>query len=158
LKLQQVMLVQSSWKHLGPGVSFGHLLFRRLFELDPSLRGLFRSDMEEQAERIVRTIGVVVDGLGKPSLLVPVLSALGRRHTIYGVQPKHYDTMGAAVLWALKSSLGNDYTDEIGVAWSAAYRFISHVMQQAPVEAFGSSGKNAWWPGLGVPLPAPFAS
>lgn len=158
MKLRQVILVQFSWGRIAAGASFGHLLYRRLFELDPSLRGLFRSDMAEQAERITQMIGVVVDGLGKPSTLIPVLSALGHRHAIYGVQPKHYDTMGAAMLWALQSSLGNDYADDIGDAWSAAYQFITHVMQHAPDEALGSARKNSWWPGLNAPLPSPFAS
>lgn len=158
MKLQQVMLVQSSWRRIAAGASFGRLLYRRLFELDPSLRGLFRSDMEEQAEKITRMMGVVVDGLGKPSTLIPVLSSLGHRHAIYGVQPKHYDTMGAAMLWALQRSLGDDYTDDDGDAWSTAYQFITHVMQHAPDEAFGSARKNSWWPGLDAPLPSPFTS
>lgn len=158
MKLQQVMLVQSTWKRIRSGTSFGHLLYRRLFELDPSLRGLFRSDMAEQAERITRMLDVLVDGLGKPRSLIPVLRPLGHRHSVYGVQPKHYDTLGAALLWAIQNSLDNEYTDEIGVAWSAAYQFITHVMQHTPDEATGSSGKNAWWPGLGAPHPAPFAS
>src|ERR1044071_2408565 len=38
--------------------------------------------------------------------LVPAVQALGRRHVAYGVTERHYETVGAALLWTLEKGLG----------------------------------------------------
>jgi nitric oxide dioxygenase len=51
------------------------------------------------------------------------------------VQPEHYVTVGAALLWALQSGLGEAFTAEVRDAWSSAYLFLSSTMQKAAAEA-----------------------
>jgi hemoglobin-like flavoprotein len=42
-------------------------------------------------------IGAAVNGLDRLHQLVPVVQDLGRRHTGYGVEERHYDTVDAAL-------------------------------------------------------------
>ena len=55
---------------------------------------------------------------------------LGQRHADYGVQPYHYETVGAALLWTLEQGLGDCFTADVRSAWAAAYGLLSSVMQE----------------------------
>jgi truncated hemoglobin YjbI len=46
------------------GDELAALFYGRLFEIDPSLRSLFRGDMQEQARQLMNMIGVAVGALG----------------------------------------------------------------------------------------------
>lgn len=93
----QIELVQSSFAKVLPiADDAASLFYMRLFELDPSLRPLFRGDMEEQGRKLMDMIAVVVVNLRRPDQLVPSMRALGARHTRYGVRDEHYETIGAA--------------------------------------------------------------
>jgi hemoglobin-like flavoprotein len=61
---------------------------------------------------------------------VPAVEELGRRHSGYGVQNKHYDTVGAALLWTLEAGLGPDFTGEVREAWASVYALLAQVMQR----------------------------
>ena len=77
---------------------------------------------------------VWVAGLGNLEKLSPVVRALGARHADYGVQPRHYMVVGAALLWTLEQGLGNDFTPEVREAWAGAYDLLSQVMQLGAME------------------------
>lgn len=47
--------------------------------------------------------------LGGPKQRGHALQELGRRHVGYGVLPRHYATVGDALLWTLKRGLGQDF-------------------------------------------------
>jgi hemoglobin-like flavoprotein len=57
--------------------------------------------------------------------------ALGRRHVIYGVEERHYETVGAALLWTLAAGLGEAFTPDLRAAWTAAYKLVSNTMIEA---------------------------
>jgi hemoglobin-like flavoprotein len=61
---------------------------------------------------------------------------LGARHTGYGVQPQHYQTVGAAILWTLAQGLGDAFTPEVEEAWTAVYTLLAETMQE------GANGHN----------------
>ena len=44
---------------------------------------------------------------------------------------RHYETVGAALLWAMEQSLGATFTPEVRAAWTELYRTISIEMQAA---------------------------
>ncbi len=86
MNLIQKALVQTSFAQVRPIADAAAALFyRRLFELDPTLRPLFNGDMEEQGRKLMEMIGLAVKGLDRPDTLLPALAALGRRHAGYGV-------------------------------------------------------------------------
>jgi len=132
----QKMLVQDTFDSIAPIADDAAALFyRRLFELDPSLRTMFRGDMAEQRRKLMNMIGAAVRGLDRLEQLVPVVQDLGRKHVGYGVEDRHYDTVGAALLWTLEKGLGSGFTPEVKEAWAAVYGLLASTMQNAAREA-----------------------
>jgi hemoglobin-like flavoprotein len=132
----QIELVQSSFSQVLPIADDAAALFYgRLFELDPSLRPLFRGDMKEQGKKLMTMIAVVVNGLKKLEQILPAVQTLGARHSAYGVRDEHYDTVGAALIWTLGQGLGDAFTDEVRDAWVAAYTLLATTMKDAAAQA-----------------------
>jgi len=131
----QIQLVQSSFAHVELIADTAAALFyTRLFELDPSLRLMFKGNMVEQGEKLMTTFKVVVRGLTRLDSLVPAVQALGRRHAGYGVTDEHYETVGEALLWTLQQGLGEYFTPDVAAAWSTAYGILADVMKAAAAE------------------------
>jgi hemoglobin-like flavoprotein len=132
----QKTLVQNSFAEIATIAEDAAIFFyQRLFELDPSLRHLFRGDMAEQRRKLMQMITAVVKGLDRLDELVPVVKDLGRRHGGYGVLDKHYDTVGEALLWTLQVGLGRGFTPEVKDAWVAVYTLLATTMKDAAREA-----------------------
>ncbi len=128
----QIRLVQDSFKSVAPIADEAAALFYgRLFELDPQLRKLFKTDMPEQGRKLMTMIGMAVRGLDNMAMLGPVVENLGRRHVGYGVMPAHFDTVGAALLWTLKQGLGPAFTPEVESAWAQTYALLANTMKEA---------------------------
>lgn len=129
---QQKTLVQSTWSQVVPIADTAAALFyNRLFEIDPSMRALFTSDMKEQGAKLMAMIGVAVKGLDKLDEIVPAVQAMGRRHGGYGVKDEHYATVASALLWTLEKGLGDAYTAPVAEAWTATYTLLADVMKDA---------------------------
>jgi len=129
---EQIALVQASYDKVAPiRATAGALFYRRLFELNPDLRALFKSDIRLQSAKLMAMIELVVDNLSQFDALRPQVRALGRAHLGYGVQDGHYDTVEAALLWALRLSLEEQFTAAEESAWTAAYALIAEVMKTA---------------------------
>lgn len=132
---QQISLIQSSWASVVPiQDTAAGLFYQRLFSLDPAIQPMFKGDMKEQGRKLMAMLNAVVNGLTRLDELVPVAQQLARRHVGYGVQPQHYDTVGAALLWTLEQGLGSAFTDEVKIAWATAYGTLSQVMKDAAYE------------------------
>lgn len=126
----QVLLVQRSFEDVRPiAVQAAKLFYDRLFTLDPSLRSLFKGDMEAQGVKLMQTLGTVVQGLSSPDSIRPAVVALGERHRGYGVTEAHYDTVGQALLWTLGQGLGARFTPDVEAAWASAYTMLASTMQ-----------------------------
>jgi hemoglobin-like flavoprotein len=106
----------------------GMLFYRRLFELDPSLRPLFKGDIAEQSKKLMQMITVAVNGLDRLDSIVPAVEALGVRHVGYGVTDAHYDTVATALLWTLEQGLGDRFTPAAREAWTEAYGLLATTM------------------------------
>jgi hemoglobin-like flavoprotein len=139
LTVHQKTLVQESFAIVAPIADDAAALFyRRLFELDPSLERMFRGDMAEQRRKLMQMLTAAVKGLDRLDQLVPVVQDLGRRHATYGVEDRHYDTVGAALLWTLEKGLGKAFTPETKEAWATVYGILSTTMQEAAREALAA--------------------
>jgi len=133
---RQKQLVQETFATIAPIADDAAALFyRRLFEIDPSLRRMFKDDMTEQRKRLMQMIAVAVRGLDRLDQLVPAVQDLGRRHAGYGVEDRHYDTVGKALLWTLEKGLGNAFTPEVKEAWATVYGILATTMKEASREA-----------------------
>jgi hemoglobin-like flavoprotein len=133
---QQKVLVQSSFSKVLPiAEQAAALFYGRLFEIDPSLRPLFKGDMKEQGRKLMHMIATAVRGLDHLETIVPGVKDLGVRHVGYGVKNDHYETVGAALLWTLQKGLGDDFTDETKEAWTVVFGVLASVMKDAAASA-----------------------
>ena len=140
---QQKQLVQDSFKKVAPIAPLAaDLFYARLFELDPQLRLLFKSDMKRQGMSLMTMLASAVRGLDKPEALVPVLKSLGRRHVVYGVKDSHYATVGQALLDTLAHAMGAEFDDEMRAAWTAVFSLIASVMQMGAREMVEAAAAN----------------
>ena len=136
LTLAQKTLVQDSFATIAPiADDVAVLFYEKLFELDPSLRPMFRGNMAEQRKKLMQMLTAAVKGLDRLDQLVPVVQDLGRRHAHYGVADAHYDTVGAALLWTLEMGLGRAFIPEMQEAWATVYGLLSTTMKDAAREA-----------------------
>ena len=132
LTVDKIARVQQTFAVIAPIADDAAALFyRRLFELDPSLKAMFRGDMTEQRRKLMQMLTAAVKGLNNLDRLVPVVEELGRRHAGYGVADAHYNTVGEALLWTLEKGLGKDFTPEVKDAWATVYGLLATTMQNA---------------------------
>ena len=124
-------LVQSTFDRILPIADDAAALFySRLFHLDPTLRPLFSSDLRQQGQKLMHMRAMAVRNLGRYDLIEDGVRSLGIRHqTAYGVLEHHYDTVAHALLWTLEQGLGDEWSDEVRDAWTAAYVRIASTMK-----------------------------
>ena len=127
----QVNLVQQTFGMVAalPAETVGSLFYNRLFTIAPEVRPLFsRTTTPEQSRKLVTMLAYVVTRLNKPDRLVDDLTQLAQRHVHYGVQDRHYNLVGEALLWTLEQGLGNVWTKETEDAWVACYTLLATFM------------------------------
>lgn len=132
---EQINLVRASFAKIELVAEEAAVLFYvRLFKLDPDLRRLFKTDIREQGLKLMQMLAVVVEGLDRLDRLIPAVRELGARHAGYGVEDRHYETVGAALLWMLEKALDDDFDAETNEAWAIAYNLLAQVMKGASRE------------------------
>jgi hemoglobin-like flavoprotein len=125
----QVKLVQQSFAQVAPiAGKAAEIFYGRLFDIAPSVKPLFPTDMTEQRGKLMATLAAVVAGLSNLPSVLPVASALAKRHVGYGARPEHFSAVGEALLWTLARGLGPQWTPEVAAAWTAAYATLSGFM------------------------------
>jgi hemoglobin-like flavoprotein len=137
---QEIAIVRADWAKVAPMADTAATLFYgRLFTLNPALRALFKPDLTEQKIKLMKMIGIAVNGLDDLANLVPTVRALGQRHVGYGVKVEDYDTVGAALLWTLKQAFGESFGPDHEAAWTAAYRLLAVTMTAPALSAPATS-------------------
>lgn len=112
--------------------------YARLFELDPSTRPMFPADLEPQGRKLLGVLAMVVDRLDDLGALGIEVDALGRRHAGYGVEPRHYGTVGEALIWTLQHALGAAFCEDARAGWLTAYSLLSTRMAGAARDALAA--------------------
>ena len=129
---RQIGLIKSSWDKVFPiADKAAELFYGKLFELDPEVKKLFKTDQVEQGRKLMTMLDTVVKSLDNLPVVVPAIQASGKRHVAYGVKDEDYATVGEALIWTLGVGLGDDFTDEVKQAWIAAYTLLSTTMIEA---------------------------
>lgn len=140
---KQIQLVQETFERVEPLVDRAATLFYdHLFALDPSLQLLFDVELEDQGQKLMDKLALVVRHLGEPEQFMTEVRELGRRHVTYGVAPEHYQTMREALFWMLAQALGDAFNDEVAAAWAAAYGLLTDTMLAGAAEE-GNNRKGA---------------
>ena len=130
LTKQDIEIVQRDWEAVERDAQrAGTLLYDRLFRLDPSLRTLFKSDLELQKTRLVHDDRIGDLRLSDLKVLAPIVRLLGQKHVKLGVKNEDYATVGAALLWTLEQTLGAAFGPENETAWTNVYGVLSELMK-----------------------------
>lgn len=125
LTITQKSIIQTTFAQVTDADHLAARFYDRLFTIDPSTQPLFKGDMAEQRKKLIQTLAVVVNGIDNLDALVPAIQQLGKRHVQYGVTAEHWNSVGAALLWALEDAFGVAFTAEVRDAWAAAYGVIA---------------------------------
>ena len=134
-------MIRESFTHaaLNPAETSANF-YRRLFALEPSVRGLFHGDMREQGRKLMSTLTLIVDSIDQLENLLPMIRELGVRHANYRVEERHYAAVADALLWALAQAAGPSFTQPTRRAWQKAYDLLAETMiDAARVEAAKST-------------------
>jgi hemoglobin-like flavoprotein len=133
MTLDQVELVRSSWPIQAERADrFASVFYEHLFSIDASAARLFAAaDIDAQRKKLAQSLTAFVRALDAPDQLLPAIGALAKRHVGYGVELRHFDSVGDALLWALADTLGPRFTPELREAWAEAYALIASVMKRA---------------------------
>jgi hemoglobin-like flavoprotein len=135
LNPRQILLIKVSWSYLsGRLEEFGDTFYRILFDLEPSLRAMFKNNMEAQQEKFSAMVNYIVAHIQHTPGLDPDLRQLGHRHIDYGVAPEHYDTVMIAFLLALEKRLKRKWDNETKEAWTMAFVYVVSQMRR-PMKA-----------------------
>ena len=135
LSAAEIKMVQESFAKVEPiAEDAAALFYKRLFEIDPSTKSLFKGDMAEQGRKLMAVLKTAVTGLEKLDKLVPAVKVMGQRHHAYGVQLKHYESVANALLWTLKQGLQDAFTADVEKAWAKTYGVLAEVMMKGAQE------------------------
>jgi class 3 adenylate cyclase/hemoglobin-like flavoprotein len=103
-------------------------LYRRLFELAPDARALFRSDLESQGQMLSHMLQFLVFAMSRPETMLLGLQELGRRHVAYGVAAGHYPSFRQAFLESAGTILGEKNTPQVEKAWTETIDMVIESM------------------------------
>jgi hemoglobin-like flavoprotein len=137
----QVTLVQESFKKVVPFADkAADLFYERLFTIAPEVRSLFPTDLSEQKKKLMQVLATAVTNLHQVEKVLPAVEELGRRHVAYGVTEKHFEPVGAALLWTLEQGLGPDFSPPVKAAWTETYITVAGVMTKAAATVTAPAG------------------
>jgi hemoglobin-like flavoprotein len=112
---------------------FSLLFYGRLFELDPSARRLFHNDLALQGRKVIETLNWMAESLDRFDSMTARLAELGRLHAGYGVRPEQYETVIAALLWAIAQALGPDFDAATRESWKLALSAVGEAMKDGAI-------------------------
>lgn len=124
--------LRSSWAEVVPlGETAAEIFYGGLFVLAPELRVMFPAAMGGQRDRLLAALGHIVSNVDDTEALTEFVEQLGRDHRRFAVRPEHYPIVGKALVFTLKTGLGERWTDYLQEQWIEAYSIVSAAMIDA---------------------------
>jgi len=129
----QIQLIKTTWQAAAANAEVvGPLFYNRLFEIAPEVKPMFsRTTVPEQSRKLLAMLSFVISKLDSLDEILDEVSMLAQRHVKYGVQAKHFEYVGAALLWTLEQGLGEMWNNEVKEAWATCYGILSSAMINA---------------------------
>lgn len=154
---RQKQVLRETWRLVVPiADTAAELFYKRLFELKPEYRELFKSDLTTQKRKLIAMLAFIVKSVDWPDSawraevpedndLFLIVLALGRRHSaLYAVPDASYDVVGEALLWTLDYGLGKAFTDEARAVWTELYTLLALTMKMGRLSVQpATAGDNA---------------
>ena len=126
LTARQKRLLRETLAKLAPASDLvAALFYRRLVELDPSLRRQLKGPVKVQGRQFMGVLKLAILSLDKPEGLQDLLGARQRR---FDMQVGHCLTFSRALIWTFEQSLEARFTREARQTWAALLAEISRIM------------------------------
>ena len=121
-----------------------------LFEKCPKALPMFGYDIESEINEelmsdpkfvahSIQLIGMFDQALGmlgpNGTLLTEEITALGEKHSKYGVRAEMFPIMGKAMIAMLENILGDTFNDEVKAAWQVVFGAISQDLMKTVLRA-----------------------
>ena len=117
--------------------------YHALFEIAPTVRGMFPDDLQAQSKKLGQTLVMAVNGLENLAELEGPLKSLGAKHAEFGALPEHYPVVGDALITTLKAALGDEWTESHEASWRTVLDAVSDTMMAGVARAAASGGAQA---------------
>ena len=128
--------IEQTWDLISEDkIRFTELFYNKLFELAPETKQLFKTGILEQGSKLTDFINYVVMYIREIDGLTLHLKFLGMKHKGYRVKKKHYPVYREALIWAFKTGLGDNWSEEAETGWDKIHEIMSSIMIE------GSKGK-----------------
>jgi hemoglobin-like flavoprotein len=109
----------------------GEKFYMRMFQLEPTLEGLFKTARREQSEKFMQLLTSIVRVLNRPDQVNQFVTNMAHRHIGYGVEYSYFKIAGESLMYALKECLGSEFTPTVNTAWQHTYRYIEGLIHEA---------------------------
>ncbi len=109
---------------------WGMRFYERLFALYPHMKGLFKGNIEDQGQKLVNVLTLIISKLDKLDHIREEVKALAERHKQYNVKPEYYLPFINLLLSVLSEAMGNQWTETT----DRAMRKVMFIMMEAVIE------------------------
>lgn len=127
---EQVYIVKKTWKIIMciDAEIIGDAFYSKLFSDHPTVRKLFPEDLQKQYVKLIEMLTYIVSRLERHEEVAAEIKAMAERHANYGVEPIHYEMVGATLIWTLQVALKTEWSPEVEKAWSDCYNLLAGAM------------------------------
>ena len=128
---EEIELLRDSWTILlAHREDAGDIFYKTLFDLNPEVRGLFKTDLKTQNQKLMSSITLIVTKLNKLDNIREEVKFLAKRHVNYKVKPEYFDAFGVAFIKMLATTFEkfNEWTPAMETAWTKVYQVVSEAM------------------------------
>lgn len=132
LSEEETKIVQESYAGLyDQSDHFSVKFYNNLFEIAPTTRKLFGTDISSQGRKFMEVLSIIVLDLADEELIIPFIQAMGRRHVGYGAKPEHYQIVGNAFIKTLDQAFEGEWSNQEKTLWIKLYTHIAEIMIEA---------------------------
>lgn len=126
---QHIENVRSSFKVVAfRGEELAEQFFTRLFQAQPTLRGMFPGDAWQRDRDVLTGLGSLVKNLHRLDAIAYVLEDAGIRCQRAGAQPHQFGVARDAMLASLRDMLGTKWNAELEESWTEALNIAVSMM------------------------------
>mgnify|MGYP001591229145 FL=1 len=132
----EIIEVRRSWEMASKRKTlFAQLFCSRMQLKGNPCRALFDDDAATNARQTLRLVGIAVNGLNQPRILLPLLETVGRQNATRIIAARQGSAVIRALLRTLKTTLGPSFDSIARHAWIAGYREVVQAMTLGMAQA-----------------------
>ena len=121
--------LRNSFQALVPVANeFAEKFYVRLFEIEPTLRAMFPTDMTAQRGKLLAMLAWIITNLENSAELKGGLTELGNRHKSYNARPEHYPIVAGVMIGTMAEMAGDVWDEQIESDWRTALERMAAIM------------------------------